>query len=372
MSLSYVEVNGAHLRHNARSLKALTHQGQSVVAVVKANAYGHGLREVVNSIDSEVEAFQVDDIEELRELRSLTKKTALVLGYVPRCELEEALRLNADLGVFDREHLSWVGEVARRSGLTARVHLKIDALLGRLGVLPERASELVEEAQKWPELQIESAYAHFGNIEDTTDLGHATAQAEAFSVAFECLKGAISGLKRHMSATSGLLTMEQLPNRQNALVRLGIGIYGMYPSAALARTHNHLDLKPALRWVSHLSQVKEVPAKYPVGYGLTYITGHPMRIGIVPQGYSDGFDRGLSNSGEVLVGGRRCPVIGRIAMNMFAVDLSCVEATREDEVVLLGDQGEQRITAEDMAASLGTINYEITSRLSALLPRVLL
>jgi alanine racemase len=149
------------------------------------------------------------------------------------------------------------------------------------------------------------------------------------------------------------------------LVRLGIGLYGLYPSAALAKTKGNLVLRPVLAWKTLLAQVKTLPARHPVGYGLTYITSRPMRVGIVPQGYSDGYDRGLSNVGEVLVGSRRCPVLGRIAMNMFAVDLSEVpEAKREDEVVLLGTQGPETISPEELAAKLGTINYEVIARIS--------
>ena len=144
----------------------------------------------------------------------------------------------------------------------------------------------------------------------------------------------------------------------------------MYPSAALSRRHETLQLKPVMRWVSHLAQVKTLPPGHPVGYGLTYVTWRETRIGIVPQGYSDGFDRGLSNCGDVLVRGKRCPVIGRVAMNMFAVDLTRVpDAVAEDEVVLLGSSGEEQITAEEMATKLGTINYEVVTRISPLLPR---
>jgi alanine racemase len=371
MNLSCVEVQGENLRYNVQALRSLCGDGQRVAGVVKGNAYGHGMREVVQALNDCVDAFQIDDIEELRELRPLTDKPIWVFGYVPKDRLAEAINIGAELGVWDAEYLSWIGEAAKKAGKQPSVHLKIDALLGRLGTLPNQVDVLIDELQKWPSLQIESAYAHFANIEDTTDLGHATAQSEAFEAAFSCLRRKIPGLQRHLSATSGLMTMEQAPGWESAWVRLGIGMYGMYPSAALSRTHGHLGLKPALRWVSHLAQFKELPARHPVGYGLTYFTGNTTRVGIVPLGYSDGFDRGLSNSGEVLVGGQRCPVIGRVAMNMFAVDLSGVDAKREDEVVLLGEQDGSRISAEEVAACLSTINYEITARISPSLPRVL-
>lgn len=373
MNLSEIQIDVEALRHNVLALKKLLRPGQQVSAVVKANGYGHGLKLVVEALEGHVTAFQVDDLEELLELRSVSRARALVFGYVPATDLEGAIRLDAELGVFDRDHLALVGRTSRSRGLRPKVHLKVDALLGRLGCVPAEIDGMIEELRNWPQLQVQSAYAHYANIEDTTDLTHALAQSEAFETAFGALRHLVPGLQRHLSATSGLMTVEQSPPNQRSsdLIRLGIGLYGMYPSVALARTHADLDLRPALRWVTHLAQVKELPAGHPVGYGLTYVTGRPTRIGIVPQGYSDGYDRGLSNCGEVLVGGMKCPVIGRIAMNMFAVDLSNAPAAhREDEVVLLGAHGEGRITAEEIAAKLGTINYEVTSRISPLLPRV--
>lgn len=368
MNLSYVQLDLDALRSNVQALRTLLTGGQRVVAVVKANAYGHGLKPVARALEPYVDAFQVDDIEELRELRSISSVRTLVLGYVPRAQLAEAIAWKGELGVFDREHLEDIGKAAAITGSHVTVHLKIDSLLGRLGVLPSGASAMCDELERWPSIHVDTAYAHFANIEDTTDLVHAGKQAEVFNEAFEVMRARLPDLRRHLSATSGAMTME---NPANDYVRLGIGLYGMYPSEALKRTHSELSLRPVARWVSHLAQVKELPAGHPVGYGLTYVTSRPTRIGIVPQGYSDGYDRGLSNSGEVLVRGRRCPVLGRVAMNMFAVDLSEVpSAEREDEAVLLGAQGNERITAEEIAAKLGTINYEVTARINPLLARI--
>lgn len=358
--LSYLEIDAAALRRNVAALRTLVPSGTRVAAVVKANAYGHGLGEVVRAVEAGVDGFQVDDIEELRAIRSLTEKPVLVLGYVPASQIEEARRLGGELAVYDAERLSLM------SGM--RVHLKVDALLGRQGVPPAEISAMLT-ALRAAKVNVVAAYAHFANIEDTTDLAHAHAQIEAFESAFAQIRAVYPEVGRHFSATSGLMTVEPEIG-VNAWVRLGIGVYGQYPSVPLARTHRELNLRPALRWVSHLAQVKMLPARHPIGYGLTYITTKPTRVGIVPQGYSDGYDRGLSSAGEVLVGGVRCPVLGRIAMNMFAIDLSDVPTARvEDEVVLLGRQGEDEITADEIAARLGTIHYEVLARLSPLLPR---
>lgn len=367
--LSSIELSREALLHNVRALKTIAPAGWKT-AVVKANAYGHGLEEIVSILGDEADALQVDDLDELRRLRQITDHWALVYGYVPVGRLEEAMRLNGEVVVYSLEAIRELARIQESPDLLVRFSLKIDALLGRQGILPDEVDSFLNEMAVYPELEPTSAYAHYANIEDTTDLTHAEAQEAAFDEAFEKLFARWPMIGRHISATSGVLAREKAPP-YNSMVRLGVGLYGLYPSAPLARSHADLDLRPVMRWVSHLAQVKTLPAGHPVGYGLTYRTTRPTTIGIVPQGYSDGYDRGLSNVGEVLVHGRRCPVIGRVAMNMFAIDLTpAPDARAEDEVVLLGAQGEDRITAEEIAAKLGTINYEVVARVSPLLPRV--
>ncbi len=365
--LSRIEVNRASLLHNLEALKTLCPIARKVVAVVKANAYGHGLEPVVRALDGQVDYFAIDDIEELYAIRKISKVPTLVLGYVQRERIEDALALGSELAIYDVERLPWIQQACDKLGIRARIHVKIDALLGRQGLLPDEVAQFSEELKKYPSIDVHAAYSHFANIEDTTDLNHAQAQTTEFEKGLANLAGLMD---RHESATSGAMVGEGATSR-NQWVRLGIGLYGLYPSPQLERTWGALGLKPALKWISHLAQVKTLPAKHPVGYGLTYITNKRTKIGIVPQGYSDGYDRGLSNTGEVLVKGKRCAVLGRIAMNMFAIDLTEVpDAQAEDEVVLLGSQGEDRITAEEIAQKTGTINYEVIARISPLLPRV--
>ena len=377
--LSYVEVDAGALRHNLAALKRLVREGEAAepgtwvpeyAAVVKANAYGHGLEETVRALEGRVDAFQVDDLDELRRLRRLTAAKALVFGHVRPQDVAEATRLDAEIVVYREDQLAALRDARdRHDDAKGEFSVKVDALLGRLGILPDEAEAFAATVARLG-LEPVAAYAHYANIEDTTDLGHADAQQAAFLRAYRVLARCWPRMGHHISATSGLLAKER-PQGGSTLLRLGIGLYGLYPSAPLARSHAHLGLRPAMRWVTHLAQVKTLPAGHPVGYGLTYRTARPTTLGIVPQGYSDGYDRGLSNVGEVLVRGRRCPVVGRVAMNMFAVDLTpAPDARAEDEAVLLGAQGEERITAEEIAAKLGTINYEVVARVSPLLPRV--
>jgi len=369
-SVGTIEVFRDALKHNLAQLRALCRNGQEIAAVVKANAYGHGLAEVVGALENDVDAYQVDDLDELQSLRRLTKRRALVFGYVPIDEIPDALDLGCELAVYSPEQVEAVSRAASRRGETARVHVKVDALLGRLGVLPSSLDELLAKLQSRPNVEPVAAYAHYANIEDTIDPTHSVLQEQVFSACLERIRAHYPQIKRHMSATSGLMARE--PHSPNDIVRLGIGLYGLYPSDSLAASFSSLHLKPAMRWVSQIAQVKVLPTDHPVSYGLTYVTSRPTRIGVVPQGYSDGFDRGLSNCGCVLVGGKRCPVVGRVAMNMFMIDLSEVpQAKMGDEVVLLGSQGTETISAEEMAGLIGTINYEVVARVSPTLKRVL-
>lgn len=372
--LSYIEISKKNLRDNFAAMKSLVRPGIEVVSVIKANAYGHGQNEVASVLEDVTDRFQADDLSELRLLRKITKKPVLVLGYVASDEIVEALRLEGTLSVYDTDHIMEVNEAARGLAKTVNVHVKIDAGLGRQGVLPENVGEVLEVLKRCDHIRVEALYSHFANIEDTSDFSHAKKQIDSFQDAvFSFRANGYDTVKTHMSASSGIM-MYETNGGVSDMVRPGIGLYGMWPSDDLkARfSRDAFELKPVLRWVTHVAQVKMLPAGHSIGYGLTYITAKPTRVAVIPQGYSDGYDRGLSNAGEVLIGGTRCPVLGRVAMNMFVANVSHLSSVRrEDEVVLLGEQGSERITAEEIAERLGTINYEVTTRISPLLPRVI-
>lgn len=373
-SLSYIELSKRNLLHNIRCFRTLIPRDAILVAVVKANAYGHGLGEIVTATKKHIDAFQVDDIEELREIRRYTNKRVLVFGHVMKTDLEEATSLGAVFGVYDKEILKQINRIGKKKKKNIEVHLKIDALLGRQGILLSEVAEYAALIKNLSFVRLGAVYAHFSNIEDTKNLSHAKRQQKQLLQAKEILHG--SGFLTviyHISSTAGLLS-DVRTNWGGAYVRLGVGMYGHWPSQHLEKSFSKkIVLKPVMRWVSHLAQVKTIPAGYPVGYGLTFVSKKRMVIGIVPQGYSDGYDRGFSNNGEVLVRGICCPVIGRVAMNMFAIDVSKVRSAAVcDEVVLMGSQRAKEITVEAMAQRLNTINYEILARISQKLPRVVI
>lgn len=365
MALSTVELSRSNAIHNIGEFRRLLAPGTEIAAVVKGNAYGHGMAEMIQILEPVVEFFQVDDVEELRELRKHTNKPTLVLGYVPMSDLEEALALDCELAIYDEERLPILQLAAEKLGVVAKLHLKVDAYLGRQGILPDRVPDFLAKLAPYPRLKLTGIYSHFANIEDTRDFSHAQKQIDTF----HAIRLLAPNARPHLSSTSGVLVYER-HRGQNPLVRIGIGAYGMWPSEYMRLDNRDMELRPVLRWTTHVAQVKMVPVDFPIGYGLTYRTTHETQIAVIPQGYADGYARAFGNVGRVLIRGHECPVLGRIAMNMFSVDVSHLDGLQpEEEVVLLGSQGERRISAERLGEMAGTINYEITTQITPLLPR---
>ena len=374
MNLSQIEISKSNLLHNFQVFRSVVNSKTKILSVVKANAYGHGLEQVVSILDSKTDYFGVNDVGELRLLRKFSDKPTLVMGYVLIEDLEEAVKLDGTLVIYDLQRTRTLSEIGKKLNKIPKIHIKIDASLGRQGILLSDVKKFAAELKKIDNIDVEGIYAHFANIEDTKDFSHAKKQINEYKKALEIFKlNGFTNIKTHMSSTAASLVYEKDKGINN-IVRIGIGLYGLWPSEEVKKEfHNKFELKPVMRWVAHIAQVKTVPAGFPIGYGLTFKTKEPTKIAIIPQGYSDGYDRGLSNIGEVLIKGRRCKILGRVAMNMFTVDVSKVSNIKaEDEVVLLGKQGGEEITAEEIAEKLGTINYEIVSRLSPLLPRVII
>lgn len=342
------------------------------MAVVKANAYGHGLRETAMAINNIIDCYGVDDVNELADLRKTTQKPVHILGYVGLDDLERLVILKGEPVVYNKKTLARLDEISKKLNVTSFIHIKLDAFLGRQGILLDDLEEFFIYASSYKNLIVKSLYTHFTNIEDTTNQAHARKQIKllqkAHIIAYKC---GLTRIYTHISSTAGILAYER-DMHSNALVRLGIGLYGLWPSNSLKRRFEEsVTLRPALKWVSRVAQVKTLPKGFPVGYGLTYTTPRRMTIAVVPQGYSDGYDRLLSNKGEMLIHGKRCKVLGRVAMNMCMVDVTHVKKVRlEDEIVILGRQKNEEITAEELAEKCRTINYEIVSRISPLLPRI--
>ena len=374
-SLVWVELDGTAPDHNLRELRRGFRRGARVCAVIKANAYGHGMKEVAGLIPS-ADWLGVNCLEEAAELRRWgEKRRVLVLGHVPLARLGEAASLDLDLTVYNLESLEVLASLPEATAQPGpvRIHLKVETGTGRQGVLPEDIEGFVARLDRLPGVELAGFSTHFANVEDTLNHGYAEIQLERFLSALE----ALSRSRRHppvvhtASTAAGIL----LPKTHFAMVRAGIGLYGLWPSretylSAVMGRRPVPRLRPVLSWKTRIAQVKRLPEGSYVGYGCTYRTMRPTRLGVLPVGYADGYDRGLGNTAHVLVRGRRAPVIGRICMNLTMVDLTDVPgAALEDPVVLLGRDGDEQITAETLAEWAGTINYEIVARISPLLER---
>lgn len=375
--LSYIALSQKNLEHNFKLFRKIISTQTKIAVVVKGNAYGHGLNEIVKLLEPYADYWQIDDVEELVKLRQISAKPTLLLGYVSKTDLVTAVQLGATLAVYDTHHLQALNTIAKRLHCIVSIHLDVDALLGREGMLLEDVPNFLKQLLQYPLINLTGIYSHFSNLEDNTYQSHPEKQIKVYHQALAILKKYhYKNIAQHFSGSAGIMLYDQthLLQTLNSIVRLGISTYGLWPSASLQTQFatKSFQLKPMLSWISYVAQVKILPAHHPIGYGLTYITKRPTKIALIPQGYSDGYDRGLSNKGAVLIHGQLCPVLGRISMNMFTVDVTHVRNVQpEDEVVLLGQQGKNTISAEDIATQLGTINYEVVARISALLPRVI-
>ena len=370
-----VEISKKNLIHNIKQFKGLVKNKIKFSVAIKGNAYGHGQNEVAKILEPYVDYFQINSISELELLRKVSRKSTFLLGYVAKSDLKKVVSLGCILTVFSLLEIKELNKVSKKLNKVQEIHLPIDAYLGREGFLLEDLPKVFAEIKKCKNLKLTGIYAHFANIEDTTDFSHAQKQIDQYKLSLEVAKEfGFKDLQTHISATSGFLVYEK-SNSLNSIVRLGIGIYGMWPSEHLKFLYknNQFNLKQVLSWKTKVAQIKVLSKGSTIGYGLTYKTEKETKIAVIPQGYADGFDRGFSNNGFVLIGGTRCKILGRVSMNMFVVDIShLAKVQEEEEVVILGCQGREEITAEEMAERIGTINYEITTRISALLPRITL
>ena len=370
-----VEISRKALLHNIAGLRAAIGTKACLAAVIKANAYGHGLLEVADVITEHVNWLLVHCIDELHLLRQAGHQLPiLVLSYVQRADLAWALSLQADLTVCDILTARDIATAAARAGCRARVHLKVETGTHRQGVMPDQLAKLARFIDQSPDLQLNGVYTHFANIEDTTDHSYAFDQLKRYHQAVQVLAGELGITIPHHHTTCSAAAL-LFPQTHLDLVRTGIAIYGLWPSRETlvsARSSNEpVTLEPVMSVITRVSQIKEIPAGAYVGYGCTFRATRPTRLAILPAGYFDGYDRLNSNAAHVLIRGQRAPVRGRVSMNLTVVDVTDIPGVAlEDEAVLLGHQGEEHITAEQLAAWCDTINYEVVTRFAPFAPRI--
>jgi alanine racemase len=296
----------------------------------------------------------------------------LILGHTLPERVEEVVRNRLRQVVYRTDMAAALSAAAQRSGMPAQVHVKIETGTNRQGVALADLAAFAAHLAGLSGIRVEGAYTHFANVEDTLDPSFAALQFERFRQGLGILRGAgIHPPLVHAAATAGALLY---PQSEFTMARIGIGLYGIWPSRethiAARERGRRIALDPVLAWKSRLAQVKTVEKGEYIGYGLTFQAPRLMHLGVVPIGYYDGYDRKLSNSGRALVNGHPAPVVGRVMMNMIALDVTHAEASADDEVVLIGRQGQSEIRVEELAEKVGTIPYEILSRINPLIPRI--
>lgn len=375
----WIELSRGALTHNLKLFRELLPNGVMLGAVVKANAYGHGFLEVAQILQGlGVDFFCVNSLDEALLLKRWgASPRILIMGYVPLSDLEPVVTEGLRIVVYNQHTVKRLGEIAQREERPVYLHLKLETGTHRQGVSELEIPEFIELIKRYPNLVLEGAYTHFANIEDTTDHRYAGYQLECFRRAISVIES--QGLKVPIKHTACSAATLLFPESYFDLVRLGIGLYGFWPSRETYisyRLKNNPDdehlLRPVLSWKTRIAQLKTVPKNSFIGYGCTYRVTHDSTIAVLPVGYYDGYDRGLSNLGYVLIHGERAPIRGRVCMNLTMVDVTHIPGVKpEDEVILIGEAQGEAITADQLAAWLGTIHYEVVTRLNPSLPRII-
>lgn len=371
---THIEISAQNLIHNLKEFEKLT--DRKIMLAVKANAYGHGLKEVISITQelSSIDYYAVDTLEEALTVKSIdNKKKILVIGWADRAQLKELILNGFELVVPSMDYLKIVKEISKAVKLKAKIHVKVETGTARMGMPPAHAKDILTGAPGDAAKHVDfiGIYSHFANIEDTTDHSFAQHQLDVFNDLLKKVNH--KKLLKHFSCSASTLLF---PKTHFDIVRIGISAYGFWPSkptyvSYIEKKKPAIRLKPVLSWFSKVAQVKTIEKGESVGYGLTYKAFDRTRIVVVPVGYYDGYDRKLSNVSIIIVNGVKAPVRGRICMNMLMAAVNHIKTVRPgDRVILIGEEGNEKITVDDMAELAGTINYEIVSRLNPLIPRI--
>jgi len=361
----YVDLDA--LRWNFRQIREKIGPEVRVLSVVKADAYGHGAREVARALAAAgSESFGVATLEEGVELRAAgIRSPILVLAGVYPEQLGEFIQHRLTPAICETEAFKQLEKEARRRGVTLNFHLKVDTGMGRIGLPSAEVERWLPEMGQLESLKLEGLFSHFSQAENVEG-SYTQSQLKAFQSVLKRLRSAgYNPPWVHLANSAAVIT---LPSAHFTMVRPGLMLYGAYPSPVMA---SQVALKPVLSWRTRVLQLKRVPEGSSISYGQIFVTQRESSIATLPVGYADGYPRLLSNRGEVLIRGQRAPVAGRICMDLTMVDVTDIRGVEQgDEVVLLGAQGKAAISADEMARWAETISYEIFTSISDRVPRI--
>jgi alanine racemase len=371
---TWLEIDSKALRHNINALRGFLRPETRFMAVVKANAYGHGLREVASiAFGENVRCFGVDNLEDAETLRSMFSEAQIViLGYVMLENLERVVDKNIELVVYNRETVEMLNKAGKKLNKKTKIHLKLETGTSRQGILPADVDNFIDLLRQMGHVELVGLSTHFATAEEVGENKFLAQQLEELNkVEYKIFKAGFLLEHIHCACSAAI---PLFPKTHKSLVRVGLALYGLWPAPQIKEIVKNLELQPVLSWKSRIAQIKTIPTGGSIGYGRTETFEKDGKIAIVPVGYFDGYDRGLSSKAEVLVHGKKCRVIGRICMNMMMIDVSVLDEIKiEDEVILIGQArgGEETITAEELAAKAETINYEIVARIRQDLPKII-
>ena len=376
-NLSWIEIDRRAIENNIARLAKLAGPNVAIAAAAKANAYGHGLPEIVQILHhTGVPYLALHSTAEAETARAAGwEHKILMVGGIAPDDVDAIVRLDLEPTIFEPSFLEAVGKCGRKAKMDIPVHLKLETGTHRQGLTDKELPRVAALLQRYHEIAVAGVSTHFANIEDTTDHSYARGQLQEFKrLVGDLKKMGIKPRTRHTACSAALLLFK---DTYFDMVRPGIALYGYWPSKETYVSYRlgggkNSILKPALSFRSRITQIKTVEADSFIGYGCTYRASSRSRIAILPIGYSDGIDRRLSNLGYVLLNGRRAPIRGRVCMNLIMIDITDIPDVKlYDTATILGRDGSETISADTHAGWCQTISYEILARLSPLLPRII-
>ncbi|MCI9536955.1 MAG: alanine racemase [Eubacterium sp.] len=364
---TYAQIDLGAIRHNIAVERARVGADVKIMAVIKANAYGHGDIEVAEALDDQVDAYGVAIPEEALKLRKNgVKKMLLILGYSGKDWFEDIIQEGISQTVYSYSMAKQLSDTAVNMGKSAKIHIKIDTGMSRIGFMPVKDNiDVIRAIRELPGIEIEGAFTHFARADEETSEAAREPFEKYMIFLRELEKRGVHIPIRHAANSASII---QFPESQLDMVRSGITTYGLYPSEKVSRDILHLN--PALQWKSQVSFVKRIHPGTSVGYGGTFTASRETVVATIPVGYADGVKRDLSGKGHVLIRGQYAPILGKICMDQFMVDVTEIDGVSEgDTVTLIGTDGEHVISVEEVAALSHSFNYEYVCGISERVPR---